>query len=220
LPILSLWWKFRVLHRRRARRGPRTLWGPDPVITLRQVLCGVAAPLWRRVLHSSGLLSLVQSILFWVFCRHGVIVSFWRSLSLEVERRRALYSTRFGFLLPPWVVWRDRVDDPIQPVLHCVVTRVDAPNPTGWVLVLVFLFFLPITSQGCSLVFFSCYINATRIILCVSFQKKSLSLNIWKLLAKYFHKGIHILVFYKNKKLKMYFEDHAAILKDFIYQTG
>jgi hypothetical protein len=26
--------------------------------------------------------------------------------------------------------------------------------------------------------------------------------------------------FYKNKKSKLYFEDHVAVLNDFIYQTG
>ena len=47
---------------RRTWRGPRALWsGPDLVISLCQVVDGVAAALRRRVLHGGSLLGAVQS---------------------------------------------------------------------------------------------------------------------------------------------------------------
>ena len=55
---------------------------------------------------------------------------------------------------------------------------------------------------------------------------KLLSLQMWKLyeficLEKYFHKNIHISLFYKyfynNKMSKLCFEDHVVILNDFFY---
>jgi hypothetical protein len=65
------------------------------------------------------------------------------------------------------------VDVPIRPACKYsrAVTRVDVPIQSGEFGFLFFYFFLPMTSQDRSLVFFFCYINETRIILCGSLKK-------------------------------------------------
>jgi hypothetical protein len=48
----------------RARRVPHTLCSLNSVVSLRRVMCGVAAALWRRVPHSGGLLGVMRSVYF------------------------------------------------------------------------------------------------------------------------------------------------------------
>ena len=82
---------------RRTWRGPRALWsGPDLMISLCQMVVGVAAALQRRVPHDGGLLGAVQSassgsLSAWghawlqrLMCvRLSLVVVVWRGVEFE-----------------------------------------------------------------------------------------------------------------------------------------
>jgi len=93
---------------RRTWRGPRALWsGPDLVISLCQVVDGVAAALRRRAPHGGGLLGAVQSassgsLSAWghawlqrLMCvRLSLVVVVWRGV--EFEFAAGLFSVQPG----------------------------------------------------------------------------------------------------------------------------